>query len=234
MTFEKKYNMSVEQNITWAKRNIVDYIYKSANLEGIKVTYPETAALYEGITLSKTMKIDDIVTINNLKYAWRFVLENIDYPTDYNFICKINQYIGGNSLIFGSGYLRTTPVRMGGTAWRPNIPVEAQVKEELAELSTIESPTDKALSTMLYCMRKQMFIDGNKRTAMLAANHIMTSNSCGIISIPIEIQDDFKLLLIKFYESGDYKNIKQFIYEKCIDGVDFQEYKQPSVKRQKC
>ena len=34
---ENKFNLTREQNIFIAKRNIVDYIWKSANLEGIGV-----------------------------------------------------------------------------------------------------------------------------------------------------------------------------------------------------
>ena len=39
---ENKFNLTREQNVFVAKRNIVDYIWKSANLEGIGVTYSET------------------------------------------------------------------------------------------------------------------------------------------------------------------------------------------------
>ncbi len=31
-----------------------------------------------------------------------------------------------------------------------------------------------------------MFLDGNKRTAMLAGNQVMISSGCGVISVPIE------------------------------------------------
>ncbi len=40
--FEKKYNMSVEDNILYAKRNIVDSIYSESRLAGITVTFPDT------------------------------------------------------------------------------------------------------------------------------------------------------------------------------------------------
>lgn len=43
-----KYNMTQEQNIFLAKRNIADYIWKSANLEGIGVTYPDTPGACHG------------------------------------------------------------------------------------------------------------------------------------------------------------------------------------------
>ena len=70
-------------------------------------------------------------------------------------------------------------------------------------------------------VRKQMFLDGNKRTSMLAGNHVMISNGCGIISVPIELQPTFTELLIRFYESNDMTEIKQFLYENCIDGIEF-------------
>lgn len=67
--YQAKYNMSREQNVFWAKRNIVDYIWKSANLEGTEVTFPDTHNIYEGITTAG-VSVADVVKINNLKHAW--------------------------------------------------------------------------------------------------------------------------------------------------------------------
>lgn len=110
---KSKYNMTVEQNIFVAKRNIVDYIWKSANLEGISVTYPQTDAIYNGLS-SQGMKVNDIIAINNLKRAWYFILDTIDYIVDYNFICKVNQIIGSDGLYHSAGFIRRLSVRMGG------------------------------------------------------------------------------------------------------------------------
>lgn len=216
---ENKYNMTIEQNIFVAKRNIIDYIWKSAHLEGIAITYPDTEAIYNGLSIAG-MRVDDILTINNLKHAWQFVLSIIDYPTDYPFICKINQYVGGN-LIYNSGFIRTLPVSIGGTKWRPDMPIESQIKEELTEINKIENATDRALTLMLFIMRKQMFLDGNKRTAMLAGNHILIAAGAGIITIPIDMQRDFSELLIKYYETNHMEDIKKFLYHNCIDGICF-------------
>lgn len=215
--------MTIEENIFVAKRNIIDYIWKSAQLEGIAVTYPDTEAIYNGLSVSN-MKVDDIIAITNLKHAWQFILDHIDYPTDYAFICKINQYVGGESLILNAGFLRKLPVTIGGTTWRPDLPIESQVKEDLNNILSDSSisATDTAISLMLYCMRKQMFLDGNKRTSMLAANHYMIANGAGVISIPVEKQRDFTALLIQYYESNDMTTIKQFVYDECIDGIAFE------------
>ena len=45
---EDKYKMTLEENIFVAKRNIVDSIWKSANLEGIAVTYPQIETIFKG------------------------------------------------------------------------------------------------------------------------------------------------------------------------------------------
>lgn len=219
-----KYNMTIEQNIFVAKRNIIDYIWKSARLEGIGVTFPDTEAIYNGITVPN-MKVDDIIAINNLKHAWQFVLKNIDYSIDFPYICKLNQLIGNSNLIYDAGFIRKITVSIGGTTWKPDLPIESQIKEDILKIKDIESPTERAIDLMLYLMRKQIFVDGNKRTSMLAANQVMISNGAGIISIPIEWQRDFTDLLIKYYETNKANVIKTFVYNKCIDGIDFQPKK---------
>lgn len=60
-----------------------------------------------------------------------------------------------------------------------------------------------------------------KGHAMLAANQVMIQNGCGVISVPIEKQDRFKELLVRFYETNDMSTLKTFVYDDCIDGVDF-------------
>lgn len=219
---EPKYRMTVEQNIFVAKRNIVDYIWKSAHLEGLAVTYPDTEAIFNGLSVAG-VAVKDIIAVNNLKHAWQFVLDSLDYPVDYPFICQINRLVGGDNLVYHAGFIRNVPVTIGGTSWKPEMPIESQIKEDLLEIRAIPEPTDRALTLMLYIMRKQMFLDGNKRTAMLAGNAEMISSGCGIISVPIEKQRDFTMLLINYYESGDMAKIKDFLYEGCIDGIDFPE-----------
>lgn len=212
--------MTLEQNIFVAKRNIVDYIWKDANLEGIAITYPDTEAIFNGLSV-QGYNVHDIIAVNNLKHAWYFLIDNVDYPADLSFMCKINQIIGGDNLVLRAGYLRNVDVRIGGTNWTPGIPDETKIKEEIANIQTIISSTQRAITLMLYGMRSQIFLDGNKRTSMLAANQIMISNGAGIIVVPIEKQRDFTKHLVHFYETGEIETIRDFVYEHCIDGIEF-------------
>lgn len=65
-----------------------------------------------------------------------------------------------------------------------------------------------------------MFIDGNKRVAMLFANKIMIDNGCGIIVINQKDQQEFYEKLIKYYETGNERDLKNFIYNNCIEALE--------------
>lgn len=219
---KNKFNLTREQNVFVAKRNIVDYIWKSANLEGIDVTYPETQVIYDGGVVNG-LTVDKIITINNLKYSWQFILENEGIEYDFKALCHLHKLTCDKLVLDGNlGRLRTTPVSIGGTSWKPQFPVESQIKEELEQLlnQPEKSKTEIAIEVMLWIMRRQMFTGGNKRVGMLFANKIMIDNGCGIITIAQENQQTFFEKLINYYESGDNTDLKQWIYETSIDGID--------------
>ena len=90
-----KYNLTSEQNIFLAKRNIVDSLWKSANLEGIAITFLETQKIYDGGNIEH-LRVDEIVTINNLKHAWQFILETIKQEVGYNYISSVHSLVGSN------------------------------------------------------------------------------------------------------------------------------------------
>ena len=56
---------------------------------------------------------------------------------------------------------------------------------------------------------------------MLFANKIMIDNGCGIITISKENQTEFFTKLIKFYEINEMDDLKNWLYETSIDGMEF-------------
>lgn len=222
--------MTLEDNIMYAKRNIVDSIYSEARLEGIGVTYPDTQELYEGRAIAG-LSIEDTIKVNNLKHAWQFVLDKVDYPLDLRFIRQVNAKIG-KGVVMDEGKLRLLDVKIGGTSWRPEIPDEEKVKTYISQTMGNDnlSDTQKAIDTMLYIMRSQLFMDGNKRTAQLVANKIMIDGGAGIICIPVDKQREFVSHLIDFYESGSSDVISKFVYEHCIDGFNRELSKESDMK----
>ena len=145
---------------------------------------------------------------------------------NFNILCHLHKLTCDKLVLDQNlGRIRTTPVNIGGTSWKPNFPIESQIKEELEILLNQQekTKTEIAIEIMLWVMRKQMFIDGNKRVAMLFANKIMIDNGCGIITISQKNQPVFFEKLTRFYETGDNTDLKQWIYETSIDGINLNQ-----------
>lgn len=213
-----KYNLTLEQNIFLAKRNIVDNIYTNARMEGINITFPQTQTVLDGVNVPE-LKIDDIQCILNLRDAWKFVINNIEKDFNLDFICKVNEYVARNeSLDWGN--LRTGNVSISGTEYIPEIPNKEEVIKDLNKINEIDNITERAIEYMLYGMRSQLFWDGNKRTSTICANAIMIKNGKGLIKISDKNLREFNELLTEFYNTNQKEKIKQFIYENCIIGID--------------
>lgn len=217
---KNKYNMTIEQNIFLAKRNLVDNIYSNARLEGLNITFPQTKTILEGINVPE-LKIDEIQCILNLRDAWKYVINNIDVDFNLQFICKVNEFVARNESI-AWGQLRNGKVEITGTSYIPEIPNEEKVKTDIAQILEIENTTERAIEYMLYGMRNQLFWDGNKRTSTICANKIMIQNGNGIIKIPDNKLQEFTTLLSEFYTTNKKEKIKQFIFDNCIDGIVFE------------
>ena len=213
---EKELSEKVEQNVDFAKRHLADTIYKQAILEGVATTFADTESIIEGGKVNN-MTSEDILKIVNLKHAWEFILNKnvILSNTDFALLCEINKMVE-EGFYYSAGKVRNVPVTIGGTIWKPDLPIESVIKEELEDIFSKKiNDVDKAIELLLYIMKKQIFIDGNKRTSVIYSNHYLISKGKGIIAIPTELTEEFKDLLIPYYEGKNEKQIKKFIKEKC-------------------
>lgn len=209
---ENELSDKVALNIDFAKKHLVDTIYKQAILEGIATTYADTETIIEGGKVNN-MTANDVLKVVNLKHAWEFILNKdvITSSTNFALLCEINKFIE-EGFYYNAGRIRSTPVSIGGTNWKPELPIESLIKEELQELlnSNLDD-LDKAIEILLYVMKKQIFIDGNKRTAVIFVNHLLISKAKGLIVIPNDKVEEYKKLLISYYEGKDENSIKDFL-----------------------
>ena len=202
--------------IEMAKRLLVDSIWKSANLEGLGTTFPKTEAILANAPTET--KSEEVLFVINMKRAWQFLLDNLDNPNNIMLLREYNKVVG--ELLFrNNGEIRTFPVQIGGTSWEPELPNSAAIIADLQEIDSIDDIELKALKFFCFVARTQMFIDGNKRVAQLIANKILIENDIGIFQIPIEKLEQFKILLIEFYETADDTAIIDFMKESCIKKV---------------
>ena len=164
------------------------------------------------------MSSDDIIKINNLFYAWRFVFETVGYPVDLRYIRQINWEVG-KGVVANAGDLRSTPVSMGGTAWRPELPDPDAVEQRIEAIREADGDgVDRAIDMMLYIMRAQLFLDGNKRTAQLVANQMLVSQGLGVIAVPEAHIAEFLRMLVSYYETNAPDELKIFLRRHCLLG----------------
>lgn len=229
-----KFRMEIDDNIEFAKRQIVDSIYREARVEGINVTFPETQAIYDGAVVD-SLTYEDVTKIVNLKKAWYFIFDSIEYPLDLRYLRHINSIVQSN-IMRTAGTIREISVRISGTDWIPEIPTNDGIERELERIRGFACPTERSLELMLSVMRGQYFDDGNKRTAQLVANHELICNGCGIVSIPEKHREEFSNLLVDFYVTDKREKIKDFLYSECLSGYNraksFSEEKAESQKKE--
>lgn len=215
-----KFNLTREENIFVAKKYLKDSVYRSAFLEGIAVTFPQTEAILENATVNN-VSTKDIAKVFGLRDGWEYVLNNLDTPLDLKYLEDLHQIIAKEDVPWDRlGKLRTENVRISGTNYIPDSPNADSVHTELTNiLSANATDTDKAITLMLYLMRAQLFLDGNRRVATMACNKILIATGHGIFSLPPELKEQFTAELVKFYETGDMDALKTLIYDNCITGL---------------
>ena len=215
---ENKFNMTKEDNIFFAKRKLIDNIYKSANLEGIAVTFADTYSFMNNVNTGN-ISIDDMLKLKGLKDAWEYVLNTIDEELTIDYIKKIHFQVCKGQNIFPLGDFRDKGVGVTGTSWRSKLPIECNYENELKDIMSISNDLDRCISLFCWIQRSQMFLDGNKRVANLVANKEMIRCGQGIIAVPVEKIGEYFVLLINYYETNDMTCIKEWIRNNCVDGI---------------
>ena len=203
-------------NLDFARANMKANIYDQAVLEGVATTFPQTEEIIENGTVNG-MTADDVLKVLNLKHAWEFILDKdvIAADSNYYLLCHIAKLVN-EGFFYDGGRIRGVPVSIGGTSYVPPIPIETQVKERINDiLNSGKDAIDIAIELCMYCMRTQVFLDGNKRASVIFANHYLIAHGLGLIVIPEEYVPEFKKLLVTYYETADIKKISKFLKEKC-------------------
>ena len=213
---ENELSADVVNNIAFARANMKMNIYDQAVLEGVATSFPQTEAIIENGIVSG-MTPTDVQKILNLKHAWEFILDHdvVASNSDYYMLCHIAKLVNEGFFAEG-GRIRGVPVTIGGSSYVPPLPNELDVKERIKQITEEDnSAINIAIKLCLYCMKTQIFLDGNKRASVIFANHYPISHGGGFLVIPEKEVPEFKKLLVKYYEGDDISVIASFMKERC-------------------
>ena len=213
---ESELEPRVIRNLDFARANMKANIYDQAVLEGVATSFPQTEEIIENGKVNG-MTASDVQKILNLKHAWEFILDQdvIQAKSDYYVLCHIARLVNEGFFTDG-GRIRGVPVTIGGSSYIPPLPKEFEVRERIEEiLQSDMADIDKAICLCLYTMKTQVFIDGNKRAAVIFANHFLIAHGQGFLVIPEVHVAEFKNLLVAYYEGEDEGIITAFLKDNC-------------------
>ena len=213
---DDELSADVINNIAFARVNMKNNIYDQAVLEGVATSFPQTEEIIDNGKVSG-MTATDVQKILNLKHAWEFILDKdvIASKSDYYMLSYIARLVNEGFFAEG-GRIRGIPVTIGGSSYIPPIPNEIDIKDEITEIIDDDADAiDIAIKLCLYCMKTQIFLDGNKRASVIFANHYLISHGEGFLVIPEKEVTEFKNLLVKYYEGEDISIISDFMKKNC-------------------
>lgn len=213
---DKELSNRVMQNLDFARVNMKANIYDQAVLEGVATSFPQTEDIIEN-GIVNGVSSTDVQKILNLKHAWEFILDSdvIQSESNYHMLCHIAKLVN-EGFFHDGGRIRGIPVTIGGCKYAPPIPIESIVMEKMKEITMAENAAiDIAIELCLYCMKTQVFKDGNKRASVIFANHYLIAHGEGILVIPEKHVPEFKKLLVTFYEGEDISVIAGFMKKHC-------------------
>ena len=217
--FPDRFSLDRKQSLFLAKKLWDENVYCGMKMENRNVTFPQTRTILEGVNVSG-VSIDDIAAILNMRDAWKHLMQTVDDRLDLSYICTMNSFIARNEALQW-GVLRTGTVGISGTDYRPAVPIASQVESEIRQIvSSYDTSTSRALELFCYITYHQLFWDGNKRTALTAANKLLVSNGCGMLTIKDRDMEEFNTQLRNMYNNGDSGPLKKFLYANAIHGLD--------------
>lgn len=217
-----EFSADVISNIAFARANMKMNIYDQAVLEGVAISFPQIEEIIENRKVFG-MNATDVQKILNLKHAWEFILDRdvVASRSDYYMLSHIAKLVNEGFFAEG-GRIRGVPVTIGGSSYIPPLPNEPDVKDRIRDIvEENDEAINIAIKLCLYCMKTQIFLDGNKRASVIFANHYLISHGGGVLVIPEKEVPEFKQLLVKYYEGEEYSVIATFLKKRCWKTTQF-------------
>lgn len=165
--------------------------------------------------------------VRNVNRAWIWVCSSKRYCVyTFEYLHSIvSEDVIRNPWLEGTFRDEDTPVRISSSTYVPPLTTRREafnefdkkltfVLNELKGYQPVESKVRVCLEFFIFLMRRQYFIDANKRTAYLFVNSLLRDFGTGkILLLPdLKNYETFNALLKKYYEGSHVEGIKLINY----------------------
>jgi Fic family protein len=208
------------------RASLPDLIWNAAALEGNNFTLPEVKTLLEGVTVGGK-RIEDEEQILALSAAYNRLDEMVNagafslskqVSDELHGLVAVHEAIeaghfrgegrvqgGGTVSLASGGSVPGTEHGEGGELLRQHF-------EDLVDyLQSVDDPRRRALVYFASATRRQLYFDGNKRTARLMMTGELMSSGYDIVSVPFNRRLEYNNALDVLFERDDATDLLRFL-----------------------
>ncbi|MBI3589399.1 MAG: Fic family protein [Candidatus Liptonbacteria bacterium] len=198
------------------ERLIIEFSWKSSQIEGNTYTLLETETLLKEHHEAKGHRKDEATMLLNHKNALDFIWENKKEFRAVSTV-KIEHLHSIITKDLGiSKNIRSSLVGITGTAYQP-IDNQWQIKEALSKTSDLvnqeKDPFSKSLIVSAMIAYIQPFEDGNKRIARILGNALLLANDSCPLSYRSASEAEYKKAVLLFFEQNNISYYKKLFLE---------------------
>jgi hypothetical protein len=187
---------------------------------GLQTGRLDTATFLRSGSTAGVRSKSDLQLLEDLRDVARFVVDHPDVEVDAHYVMALNERISRSGAIH-PGKLRQDEGGIGVSTRYGRHEPAALTTADLAALVGAclagAEPLDGAIALFVGLARAQPFEDGNKRTALFAANAYLVNAGVGcLISIPVDDEDpavaaEFNDALARAYLRGDTADVGRLL-----------------------
>lgn len=207
-------------------QNRLDLVRRTMVFEGMVFSVGQTQEILGGGVIPH-LDYTLVCGVRNVNRAWNWVCSDKGYGVDtFEYLHSIvSEGVIRNPWLEGTFRDENTPVRISSSSYVPPLTTRREalnefdkkltfVLNELKGYQPVESKVRVCLNLFIFLMKRQYFIDANKRTAYLFVNSLLRDFDTGkILLLPdLKNYETFNALLKKYYEGSNSEGIKLINY----------------------
>lgn len=210
----------------YVSQNRLDLVRRTMVFEGMVFSVGQTQEILGGGVIPH-LDYTLVCGVRNVNRAWNWVCSAKGYGVDtFEYLHSIvSEGVIRNPWLEGTFRDENTPVRISSSFYVPPLTTRREalnefdkkltfVLNELKGYQPVESKVRVCLNLFIFLMKRQYFIDANKRTAYLFVNSLLRDFDNGkILLLPdLKNYETFNALLKKYYEGSNSEGIKLINY----------------------
>lgn len=213
--------------------DLAGVVYSSGKVfNGLSTGRLDTENFLRSGSLTGIASRPDLALLEDLRDVASLIIDHADLPVNAAFVRQINARITRSGALH-PGQLRTTEQQIGvNTRYGRHTPdaITDGGLQRLIDYATARpDPEENALDLFVELAKAQPFEDGNKRTALFAANSLLLGAGTGtLLVVPVDEQDPtlserFNDLLARAYVESDHAGVKALLRTRGLVDIDPRE-----------